>query len=341
MSNFAKVRSELQELLPPHALATRAVSVAVLIPCHNEAATIAQVVQGFRAALPGAAVYVYDNNSTDRTAELAAAAGAMVRRETRQGKGYVVRKMFADIDADVYVLTDGDLTYDASAAGKLVDALLADNLDMVVGVRVGGGEAAYRPGHAFGNRMFNLMVAGLFGEGFTDILSGYRALSRRFVKGFPGASTGFEIETELSIHALDLQLGVAELGLAYGVRPQDSQSKLRTYRDGARILTAIVLIYKRLKPLQFLGGIGLLLVAFGLLLGAPVIVTFLRTGFVPRLPTAVLAAALCQIGFLALACGVILDGISQTRREMKRMRYLELGPPSGGDDLRRPRSVAI
>jgi glycosyltransferase involved in cell wall biosynthesis len=333
MSNFAKVRRELQELLP-QAASARIVSIAVLIPCHNEAATIVEVVEGFRAALPNATVYVYDNNSTDRTAELAAAAGAVVRRERRQGKGYVVRKMFADIDADVYVLTDGDLTYDASAAGQLVDALVADNLDMVVGVRVGG-DGAYRPGHAFGNRMFNLMVAGLFGDGFTDILSGYRALSRRFVKAFPGASTGFEIETELSIHALDLQLGTAELGLPYGVRPQDSQSKLRTFRDGARILTAIVLIYKRLKPLQFLGGIGLFLVAIGFVLGAPVIFTFLRTGFVPRLPTAVLAAALCQIGFMALGCGVILDGISQTRREMKRMRYLELGPASAESQSRR------
>lgn len=335
MGDFAKVRSELNALRPSASAQT--ISVAVLIPCRNEATTIAQVVEDFRVALPSATIYVYDNNSTDRTAELAVAAGAVVRRERRQGKGYVVRKMFADIDADVYLLTDGDLTYDASAAGRLIETLVSDNLDMVVGVRLGA-EGAYRQGHAFGNRIFNLIVSGLFGEGFTDILSGYRALSRRFVKAFPGASTGFEIETELSIHALDLQLGVAELGLPYGVRPQDSQSKLRTYRDGARILTAIILIYKRLKPLQFLGGIGLLLVALGLVFGLPVIATFLRTGLVPRLPTAVLAAALCQLGFLALGCGVILDGISQTRREMKRMRYLELGPPCSGAKAGRPYS---
>jgi glycosyltransferase involved in cell wall biosynthesis len=301
-------------------------SIAVLLPCYNEAMTIATVVAQFRQALPGAKIYVYDNNSTDHTAERAAEAGALVRREPYQGKGNVVRRMFADVEADIYVLADGDLTYDARAAGKLIDALIDNNADMAVGVRVGGA-AAFRQGHRAGNRLFNWIVASLFGTGFSDILSGYRVMSRRFAKSFPAASSGFEIEAELSIHALDLRLATVELPLVYGERPENSKSKLNTYRDGLRILTRIAMMYRALKPLQFYGGIAAALFATALALGLPVLLTYVETGLVPRLPTAVLAASLIQIGFLSLACGIIIDSVSATRRELKRMRYLELPAP--------------
>ena len=238
MNGTLRIREELASLFP-HASFVKNKSIAVLIPCYNEAATIAAVIEGFRRVLPGASIYVYDNNSTDGTAEVAAAAGALVRREMYQGKGNVVRRMFADIEADVYVLADGDLTYDAAAAGRLVEALVVQNVDMVVGVRIGA-EQAFRRGHRFGNRLFNWIVARLFGPGFTDILSGYRVVSRRFAKSFPAASSGFEIETELSIHALDLKLASAEMALSYCERPQNSASKLKTFRDGARILATIV-----------------------------------------------------------------------------------------------------
>jgi glycosyltransferase involved in cell wall biosynthesis len=305
-------------------------SIAVLLPCYNEEAAIGAVVRGFREVLPGAAIYVYDNNSTDETAAAAAAAGAVVRRETRQGKGNVIRRMFADIEADIYVLADGDLTYDASAAGRLIDLMASGNLDMVVGRRVGAGEAFPR-GHRFGNRLFNAIVSRLFGPGFTDILSGYRAVSRRFAKSFPATSSGFEIETELSIHALDLKLATAEVPLPYGAR-RDSASKLRTFRDGLRIVWKILLMYKALKPFQFFGAVFLALFAAGLALGAPVIATYLETGLVPRFPTAILATGIMQLAFLSLVCGIVLEAVSASRRELKWMRYLSLPAPAAAEE---------
>jgi hypothetical protein len=325
MHQISRVRDELASLLPQAAFVKHK-SIAVLIPCYNEAATIAAVIDGFRRVLPGARIYVYDNNSTDGTAEVAAGAGALVGREMYQGKGNVVRRMFADIEADVYVLADGDLTYDAAAAGRLVETLVAHNLDMVVGVRIGA-EQAFRRGHRLGNRLFNSIVARLFGPGFTDILSGYRVVSRRFAKSFPAASSGFEIETELSIHALDLKLATAETGLSYSERPHNSASKLKTFRDGIRILATILLMYKALKPFQFFGALCVVLALASLVAAAPVVATYLETGLVPRLPTAVLAASIMQLAFLSLLCGIVLEAISATRRELKRMRYLELPAP--------------
>lgn len=306
-------------------------SIAVLLPCFNEATTIAAVIDGFHRALPTAVVYVYDNNSTDGSADVAAAAGAVVRRERHQGKGNVVRRMFADIDSDIYVLADSDQTYDASAAGQLVEGLIKQNVDMVVGVRVGIKDA-FRYGHRAGNQLFNRVVSSLFGPGFTDILSGYRVLSRRFVKSFPSTSSGFEIETELSVHALDLKLPAAEIALNYGERPQNSASKLRTYRDGFRISVKILMMYRALKPLQFYGAISIVLIVVALIIGAPVIITYLETGLVPRLPTAILAASIIQLGVLSLVCGIIIHAVSSTGRELKRMRYLDLPAPNSARD---------
>jgi len=328
MNGIARVRDELTSLLP-HGAFVRNKTIAVLLPCYNEETTVAAVIQGFRRVLPGATIYVYDNNSSDRTAALALAAGAVVRRERYQGKGNVMRRMFADIDADVYVLADGDLTYDANAAGRLVDLLVTQNVDMVVAVRIGS-DRAFRRGHRCGNRLFNGIVASLFGPGFTDILSGYRAVSRRFAKSFPADSSGFEIETELAVHALDLKLATAELPLSYGERPKHSTSKLSTWRDGARILFTIVAMYKALWPLQFFGAVSLAMCSLGAVLGAPVVLTYIETGLVPRLPTAVLAASIVQLGFLSLFCGIIIDAVSAGRRELKRMRYLELPAPARG-----------
>jgi glycosyltransferase involved in cell wall biosynthesis len=301
--------------------ATSKPSVAVLIPCYNEALTIGEVVAQFRQNLPAAVIYVYDNNSNDNTKEVALAAGAVVRRERMQGKGNVIRRMFADIQADIYVLTDGDLTYDASAAPGLIEELVKHDLDVVVGVRLGQ-ERSFRQGHRFGNRMFNCLVKALFGEGFTDILSGYRVMSRRFAKSFPVSSSGFEIESELSIHALDLRLPVAEVPLLYAARPENSFSKLRTYRDGLRILRTILSMFRALKPYRFYGSLAFLLLLLGVLLGAPVVIAYLETGLVPRLPTAVLAATLVQLSFISLVCGILLESISALRRESKRIQYL-------------------
>jgi glycosyltransferase involved in cell wall biosynthesis len=324
-----RIRDELETVLPQTSF-VRNHSIAVLLPCYNEAATIAEVIDSFRRVLPGAVIYVYDNNSIDRTSEVAEAAGAVVRRERYQGKGNVVRRMFADIEADIYVLADGDLTYDASAAGRLVDALVSQNVDMVVGVRVGSGEA-FRRGHRLGNSLFNRIVAHLFGDGFTDILSGYRVMSRRFAKSFPAASSGFEIETELSIHALDLKLATAEIPLRYGERPQNSHSKLKTYQDGAKILVSILMMYRALKPLRFYGAVSAAFFIVAIALGVPLVVTFLETGLVPRVPTAVLTASVMQLSFLSLTCGIIIEAVSATRRELKRMRYLDLpGPGTPG-----------
>jgi glycosyltransferase involved in cell wall biosynthesis len=320
-----RIRDELEDLLPQASFVKNR-SIAVLLPCYNEEATIAAVIESFRRVLPGAAIYVYDNNSSDRTGEVAAAAGAVVRRERYQGKGNVVRRMFADIEADVYILADGDLTYDASAAGRLVDALVGQNADMVVGVRIGSGQA-FRRGHRFGNRLFNWFVAHLFGDGFTDILSGYRVVSRRFAKSFPVASSGFEIETELSIHALDLKLATAEIPLSYGERPENSVSKLKTYRDGVRILANILMMYKALRPFRFYGAIFLALAAVALGLAAPLVVTYFDTGLVPRFPTAILAASIMQLAFMSLVCGIIIEAVGASRREFKRMRYLDFPAP--------------
>lgn len=296
--------------------------VAVLVPCYNEEKTIADVVRGFRAALPMAEIYVYDNNSKDRTVEIARAAGAVVRTETLQGKGNVVRRMFADIDADIYVMIDGDNTYHAPSAPTLIEKLLAEKLDMVVGSRVDQEEAAYRPGHRFGNKVLTGFVARLFGERFKDILSGYRVFSRRYVKSFPALAKGFETETELTVHALELRMPVAELPTPYGARPEGSASKLNTYRDGFRILMQILRLFREERPLQFfLFWFGLLFL-ISVLLGAPIVAEFIRTGLVPRLPTAVLATGVMLLAFLSLMSGLILDTVTRGRRELRRLAYL-------------------
>jgi glycosyltransferase involved in cell wall biosynthesis len=326
MRSAAQIRHELAGLFPQASFVHNR-SIAVLLPCLNEEATIGRVVADFLHVLPGATIYVYDNNSIDRTAEVAAAAGAVVRRERRPGKGNVVRRMFADIEADLYVLADGDLTYDAGAAGALIDALVSHQLDMVVGVREGVA-GAFPRGHRFGNWIFNRLIEGLFGQGFTDILSGYRVVSRRFAKSFPATSSGFEIETELSVHALDLRLATEEIALPYSARPEGSASKLSKWRDGALILGKITLMYKALRPLRFFGALAGLLAAAGLIFGLPVAATYVETGLVPRLPSAVLAAALMQLAFMSATCGIIVDAVGASQREFKRMRYLDLPAPS-------------
>lgn len=296
--------------------------VAVLLPCYNEAAAIAQTVADFRAALPDATIYVYDNNSTDKTVEVAAAAGAIVRTERMQGKGNVVRRMFADVEADIYVMADGDATYEAAAAPGLIDLLVNDQLDMVVGARKSEVEAAYRRGHRLGNAMLTGMLAWLFGRSFTDILSGYRVFSRRFVKSFPVLSEGFEIETEISVHALELRMPVAERVTAYAARPEGSESKLSTYRDGWRILRTILSLFRIEKPLAFFGIIGAALALIAIGISIPLFLTFFETGLVPRLPTAVLAMGIMLLAFLNGFCGLILDTVVRGRREMRRLAYL-------------------
>ncbi len=304
--------------------------VAVIIPCYNEAVAIPHVVSGFREALPNAAIYVYDNNSSDGTADAALAAGARVRRETQQGKGNVIRRAFADIDADVYVLVDGDDTYDPAAAPGMVDLLLAERLDMVNGARVTDVQAAYRPGHRLGNRVLTGMVRLVFGDRISDMLSGYRVFSRRFVKSFPALAGGFETETEFTVHALDLRMPVGEVNTAYKERPPGSTSKLRTYSDGARILRTIVVLVKEERPLQFFSAAAVLLMLVSVTLGLPVVGEFLHTGLVPRLPTAVLAMGLMLAGMLSLACGLVLDSVARGRKELKRLAYLAI--PAPGED---------
>ncbi len=301
--------------------------IAVLIPCYNEEVAIRTVVGDFRAALPAATIYVYDNNSTDRTIEMAAAAGAVVRTEPLQGKGNVVRRMFADIDADVYVLVDGDDTYHAGSAPLLVQMLIDRQLDMVSAARMTEIPAAYRPGHRFGNRLLTGLVARIFGNRFRDMLSGYRVFSRRFVKSFPALTTGFEIETELTVHALQLRMPISEVPVPYKDRPAGSSSKLRTFRDGLRILRTILALIKEERPLQFFCSIFLLLAALSVLLAVPIFTEYLRTGLVPRLPTAVLATGAMLLAFLSLTCGLILDTVTLGRREMKRMCYLAMPVP--------------
>ncbi len=296
--------------------------IAVLIPCHNEAVAIPRVVADFAAHLPGATIYVYDNNSSDGTVEAALAAGAVVRRETLQGKGHVVRRMFADVEADLYVLVDGDDTYEAEAAPRMVAHLLEDGLDMVNGSRVEQAERAYRRGHRAGNVMLTGMVRRIFGTRISDMLSGYRVFSRRFVKSFPALASGFETETEFTVHALELRMPVGEIAVGYRERPAGSASKLRTYADGVRILRTIVLLIKEERPLQFFSLWALLFIVAGLVLGIPVVLEFLESGLVPRLPTAVLSMGLVLLSFLAFACGLILDSVARGRKEIKRLAYL-------------------
>lgn len=297
-------------------------SVAVILPCYDEEAAIARTVADFRAALPGATIYVYDNNSSDRTAEVAAAAGAVVRSERMQGKGHVVRRMFADIDADIYVMADGDATYEAAAAPGMIARLIEERLDMLVGARRSEVEAAYRSGHRLGNRVLTGLLARLFGRSFNDILSGYRVFSRRFVKSFPVLSQGFEIETEISVHALELNMPVAEQVTDYAARPEGSQSKLSTWRDGFRILKTMIDLFRTERPVAFFGGIGALLALAAILLAVPLAVTWAETGLVPRIPTAILATGLMLLAFLSFFSGLILDTVVRGRREMRRLAYL-------------------
>ena len=301
--------------------------VAILLPCYNEEAAIAQTIAGFRAVLPRADIYVYDNNSADRTVEVARAAGAIVRTERIQGKGAVVRRMFADIEADVYVMADGDATYDPAPAPAMVARLIDDGLDMIVGTRVHQAAEAYRRGHVMGNRAMTGLLARLFGRSFTDIFSGYRAFSRRFVKSFPVLSAGFEIETEISVHALELKMPVGEVETPYHARPEGSASKLNTYRDGLRIARTIATLYRIERPVLFFGVIAALLAALAVVLSAPLVVTYVQTGLVPRVPTAILATGLVIVAVLNLFAGLILSTVVHGRREMKRLAYLAVRGP--------------
>jgi glycosyltransferase involved in cell wall biosynthesis len=305
-----------------------AFEIAVLVPCFNEAAAIDKVVRDFRAALPTATVYVYDNNSTDDTAEVARRAGAVVRRERRRGKGNVVRRMFQDIEADAYVMVDGDDTYDAAVAGALVDRLVAERLDMVVGRRIETHQAAYRAGHRLGNRVLTGLVAWLFGAQIDDMLSGYRVFSRRFVKSFPSSSREFEIETELTVHAMQLRMAVAEIETSYKERPPGSTSKLRTFRDGWQILLTITNLVRNERPLLFFSLLGAACVAVAVALGIPILATYRDTGLVPRFPTAILCSALFVIAVVCVATGMILDLVAHVRREARRLVYLQHPAPA-------------
>ena len=301
--------------------------IAVLVPCYNEEAAVATVVADFRRALPAAEVYVYDNNSRDRTAAVAREAGAIVRSERRQGKGHVVRRMFADVEADIYVLVDGDATYDAPSAPRMIDRLLDEHLDMVVGLRIDQSQAAYRLGHRAGNRMLTGFLSSTFGQEFKDILSGYRVFSRRFVKSFPVLSDGFEIETELAVYALELSLPVAEVETPYYARPEGSFSKLNTWRDGFRILGTMLKLYRSERPLRFFTVIGILLALVAIILAIPIVITFIETGLVPRFPTAILSMGLMIVAMLSVSSGLVLDTVTRGRREMKMLAYLSQPAP--------------
>jgi glycosyltransferase involved in cell wall biosynthesis len=303
------------------------VKIAVLIPCYNEEVSVGRTIKEFRTALPDAIVYVYDNNSTDRTVELARAAGATVRQERMQGKGNVVRRMLADVEADVYVMIDGDATYDATAAPRLVSELLDGNLDMVVGARRAQASAAYRHGHQFGNKMLTGILTQLFGRAFDDILSGYRVFSHRFAKSFPALSSGFEIETEISVHALELKMPVAEIATDYAERLEGSYSKLSTYSDGWRILRTIIALYRIERPILFYGMVAAVFALTAIVLAVPLAFTYLQTGLVPRLPTAVLVTGLAVFAALSFFAGLILDTVVRGRREMRRLAYLALPAP--------------
>jgi len=323
---------EQTRALAPAPVPWAGLRVAVLIPCYNEAVAIPKVVADFRGVLPGATVYVYDNNSRDGTAAAAVSAGAVVRREWQQGKGHVIRRGFADIEADVYVLVDGDDTYDASAAPQMVRLLIEENLDMVTGRRVSedadAAAAAYRRGHRFGNRALTGIVRSVFGARVSDMLSGYRVFSRRFVKSFPALSSGFEIETEVTVHALELGLPVGEVPTRYKERPAGSLSKLRTWTDGARILRTIAVLVRQERPLQVFSWAAAILLIAGLAVGLPVIWEFSKTGLVPKLPSAVLATGLVLLSFLSFSCGMILDSVARGRKELRRLAYLAIATPA-------------
>ncbi|MCC0039043.1 MAG: glycosyltransferase [Brucellaceae bacterium] len=306
------------------AIETREPTIAVLLPCYNEEHTIGDVVSRFRAALPAARIYVYDNNSRDLTALKARAAGATVVREPRQGKGNVVRRMFADVDADIYVMADGDGTYAPEDAPQLINILLTEHADMVVGTRRGVTDDAGRAGHAFGNRIFNALYHRLFGRDFTDIFSGYRAFTRRYVKSFPAVSGGFEIETEMSVHASMLKLPVAEIGLDYGRRPEGSSSKLSTWKDGAKILWMFAMLMKETRPLRFFGALAGLALAASVILAAPVLAEYFTTGLVPKVPTWILAMALLLLAMIMMTAGLVLDSVARGRAEQKRIFYLSI-----------------
>jgi glycosyltransferase involved in cell wall biosynthesis len=307
--------------------------IAVLVPCYNEEATIAKVVRDFRDALPGSVIYVYDNNSRDATAARAREAGAAVRSETRQGKGNVVRRMFADVEADIYVLVDGDDTYDASAAPALIGQLIDEGLDIVSGKREATGTAAYRFGHVLGNRLLTGLTGLMFGIKVGDMLTGYRVMSRRFVKSFPSAAGGFGIETEVTVHAVRLKVPMAEVPTRYKERPAGSASKLNTYRDGVRILLTIAGLMRRERPLIFFTSIFGFFALFSLAIGIPVVIEYFETGLVPRLPTAVLVTGMMMLAFLSLFTGLMLDTVTRGRWETKRLRYLSIPGPQ---DLKKP-----
>jgi glycosyltransferase involved in cell wall biosynthesis len=316
-------------------------TIAVLIPCFNEEASIQKVVSDYQALLPGVTVYVYDNNSRDETATLARSSGAIVRSEALQGKGNVVRRMFADIEADIYLLVDGDDTYEAAAAPDMICMLMDQQLDMVTAIRTPAAREAYRPGHEWGNKVITALVRRIFGNRVTDVLSGYRAFSRRFVKSFPALAAGFETETEFTVHALELKMPIAEIKTRYRSRSVGSSSKLRTFTDGVRILAMIVRLIKEERPLQFFCLIGLGFLLLGVLLSVPVFVEFARSRTVPRLPTAVLSTGLVLSAFLSFGCGLILDSVSRSRKEIKRLAYLALAPAFRADRLASAQRVDV
>lgn len=305
--------------------------IAVLVPCYNEALTIGAIIRDFQACLPGADIYVFDNNSSDDTAAIARAGGAIVRSVLLQGKGNVIRRMFADVEADLYIMVDGDDTYDASVAPQMAQRLVDEGLDMLVGSRVTSEQEAYRFGHRFGNRLLTGCVATLFGRSFSDMLSGYRVFSRRYVKSFAAHSTGFETETELTVHALELRMPVGEVETRYKSRPEGSSSKLSTYRDGARILLMIVRLFKTEKPLTFFSAGAALCMLLAFVLAIPIFETYLQTGLVPRMPTALLCTALTLFGIILLSCGLVLDTVTKGRIEQKRFAYLAVPAPVRSD----------
>jgi glycosyltransferase involved in cell wall biosynthesis len=304
--------------------------IAVLLPCYNEELAIRKVVSEFKRTLPLATIFVFDNCSVDNTVEEALAAGAIVRSEPWPGKGNVVRRMFADIDADVYIMADGDGTYNASVAPEMLKMLIEQHLDMVVGTRDNVYQQAHRSGHGFGNRIFNALYRRLFGRLFTDIFSGYRVFSRRFVKSFPAVSSGFEIEAEMSVHASQLRMPVSEMPTDYGARQEGAVSKLKTFRDGIRILLTFLLLFKEIKPSVFFGTIAAALTLLSVALGAPLLATYLETGLVPRFPTAILATGLMVLAAIALVSGLILDSVARGRLEHKRLAYLSFSQSGSG-----------
>lgn len=303
--------------------------IAAIVPCYNEELTVAKVVRDLMEAVPGIVVYVYDNASSDHTSEVARDAGAIVRLEPRKGKGNVVRRAFADVEADIYLLIDGDDTYDAGAAPEMIRTLVDHRLDHVLGCRreAANDTTAYRPGHEEGNKAFNRVVGRLFGQPVTDMLSGYRVFSRRFVKSFPAMSKEFEIETELTVHSMALRVPQEELAVGFRDRPVGSESKLRTFHDGFRILELIVRLFAHERPFAFYGGLAMITFAVSLILGMPVIWDFFRTGEVLRFPTAILASSMAVIGCLSVVVGTVLTGVLRARREVARLTYLQLDPP--------------